>query len=388
MSMAKSTGGKSPLNAADADAAADAFTPAWASEDADEAAEAFKPAWATDDDTSGPPATDPMPTAAAIVGAPVISVGVSPEATKPLAPAPGVPPPPDAIVASMHNMQGPTKTTALGISPAAQAMVQAANATSKTGTTLGMSPAAQALVDAANAGTAASPAYADTVRKVPNLGSDTVIDVGAKTLVDAKGPTENAFATTAPMLERPVPSSKPAPVHVKAPASSARPVPIAAVDPFRASTSDEVDLSVVKPKSSKGLVFGALVLVLAAGGFAFYKFGRGGDETTSKPADTASALGAIAPTPTNDIPPPPPKEEVTPPPPATPAAAASTTPPAKTAEPPPKAPEPPPVTHAARPEPREPRMAAAPPPRHISSTPPPKTPPKPAGGGIVRDSPF
>ena len=351
------------MTPADADAAADAFTPAWASDDADQAAEAFKPAWATDDDTSDAPTQSsppaPVPAPAAIVGAPVISVGVSPEATKPLPPAPGVPPPPEAIVATMQsNLQGSTKSTTLGISPSAQALVDAANAKS--------------------------------------LGSDTTIDVGAKTLIDAKQPADTAFGTTAPMLERPIPPkviSKPPPAstHNNGARSRPAPMPFAAVDPFASSASDDDDLAIVKPKTSKGLIFGVIAVLLAVGAVAFVKFTGGHEETTSKPAETASSLAATAPSPTNDIPPPPPKEEVTPPPAATTAAAApSASPAAKTAEPPPKAPEPPPVTHAARPEPDRGRVATAPPraPRPPAAPPPPKTPPKPAGGGIVRDSPF
>ena len=91
-----------------------------------------------------------------------------------------------------------------------------------------------------------------------------VIDVGAKTLIDAKAPAENAFASTAPMLERPArPASSKPPAPAKP--ASARPVPIAAVDPFGSSASDDVDLSVVKPKSSKGVVFGVLAEWWGAG---------------------------------------------------------------------------------------------------------------------------
>jgi hypothetical protein len=369
MSMGKSTGRQTPLNADDADAAADAFKPAWAAEDADEAAEAFKPAWAAEDDTSGATAPAIAPASAIIVGAPVISVGVSPEATKPLQPAPGVPPPPDAIVATMQST--------------IQSAVSPLTGTSTKSTTLGISPGAQALVDAANAASRPVPTpFADTVR-TGGPGSDTVVDVErAKTLIDAKAPTENAFSSTAPMLERPAPP-KARPVNGGA-RPSARPVPIAAVDPFRASPSDEVDLSVIKPKTSKAVIFGGIAVILAVAAVAVVKL-TGQNETASKPAEPAASLAATTAAPTNDIPPPPPREEVTPPP----AAPATTASPAKTAEMAPKAPEPTPVTHAPPPRP-EPRVASGPArqPRTPAAPSQPKTPPKPAGGGIVRDSPF
>jgi hypothetical protein len=320
--------------------------------EAEHAATAIRPSWDVEEPTvnvSVPTvrAFAPMTSEPAVVASPVIAVGTAPEPPAPApAPAPAAPAAPK-----------PAVSTQLGISPAAAAVVAAANAAARA-----PAPSAEA-IDSAN-----------------------VIEVVPPAPETAPLPSSSVAANAVTLAS--AMKAELSPTGASAGGGAKEPLAVAAPDPFRnvpAAPKSEDDLAfVVKKRSPKTMIFGAIGVVTILGAGLVWKLASAPNAPPARPS-TSAAVGPAVPTPTDDIPPPPPKEEE----PAPKAAAAPTPPPAP--EPPAPAPTHAPThAHAAKtPEPPPRPVAAAPAPRpRATPVPAPKSPPKSVGGGIVRDSPF
>ena len=389
MQGTSTSGDKPSLSADEAEAAADAFRPAWDMEDT-----------AVDAPAVVVPPVGPSPASpsGAIVGSPVIAGGgpaahlVPPAHTlsyedKPVTPTPSV-----AAVPVPSPVQAPALGQTSAQSPPPAAAAPRVSVSTKN-TMLGMSPATQAAIVAAAqtfpppvAAPPSSPMRAPAVSSEA-LDSASVIEVVPK--ASSAAPSV-ARASIAPAPPVPPPAASPSFIAEPMPAAPARrePIPFAATDPFRSTPASALesddDLPVKKKSSTLWFALGGV----AAIGLGLF-FALGGEE--QRPAPRPSTQLGAAPRPTNDIPPPPPKEELAPPPTAPTAAATAVTQPAtpvRTADP---------LVHAGktepppRPDPPKPAVARAPTPIPRPAAPPaatPKTAPKPTGGGIVRDSPF